>query len=139
MDYIDLFPYIALVWGFVSILCIRFGEDAPKQYNSLTIVLLVLSWVYLLACAPLFREGQYIAPNMQGFVTFVAAILSIEVWFIFISTMLAVGLAKKAHNPDNKAYLPNWHSPIRRLFKPAWQVVAVANVCNAGYYFLLIK
>lgn len=139
MDYIDLFPYIALVWGVISILCIRFGENAPMRYNSLTIVLLTISWGYLMACAPLFREGQYIAQEMQGFVAIVAGLLSIEVWFIFISTMLAVGLAKKAHNPDNKAFLPNWHAPIRRLFKPAWQVVAVANVCNAGYYFLLIK
>ena len=139
MSYIDVFPFIALVWGIASVVCIRFGESAPKEYNALAIVLLVLSWGYLIACAPLFKEGQYIAPYMGVYVSIVAAILSIEVWFIFISTMLAVGLAKKAHNPENKAYLPQWHTPIRRWFKPAWQGVAIANVLNAIYYITVLK
>jgi len=139
MDYINLFPFIALAWGIITIFCIRFGEDAPMRYNKLTILLLSLSWGYLMSCAPLFREGQYIAPEMEGYVVLVAGLLSIEVWFIFMSTMLAVGLAKKAHDPDNKAFLPHWHVPIRKLFKPAWQIVAFANIVNATYYLYQIN
>jgi len=135
MNYIDIFPLIALGWGIIAIFCICFGEGAPREYNRLTTLLLVLSWGYLICCAPLFREGQYIPSQMSGYITMVAALLSIEVWFIFISTLLAVGLAKKAHDPENKAFLPAWHLPIRKLFIPGWQLVSIANIANAGYYF----
>jgi|GEM_PF-2906864 len=139
MNYIDIFPMIAVGWGVLSLFCIRFGEDAPRQYNKLTIVLLALSWGYLMSCAPLFREHQYIAPQMETYIAIVAALLSIEVWFIFISTLLAVGLAKKAHDPENKAFLPDWHLPIRKFFIPGWQLIAVANIVNAAYYFFVDK
>ena len=135
MSYIEAFPYITFIWGVIALFCVRFGETKPKQYNGLAILLLVLSWGYLLACVPLFRDGHFIPEHMQSFVGLVAALLSIEVWFIFIGAMLGVGLAKTAHDPEHKSYLTTWHSPIRQLIKPAWQVIAIANMANALYYF----
>lgn len=137
MSYLELFPYITIAWGVCALLCIRFSEPQPKQYNGLAIVMLVLAWGYLLACAPLFREGEMVPQQMELFVSVVAGLLSIEVWFIFISTMLGVSLAKIAHNPEHKAYLPGWHDPIRSLFRPGWYAVATANVIN-GLYFLFV-
>jgi len=134
MNYLEIFPYIGVLWGTITLLCLRFGESSPKQYNGMAVVLLVCAWFYLFACAPLFKEGQMAPDFMHGYIGLVALLLSVEVWFIFISTMLAIGIAKTAHDPSHHSYLVGWHSSIRTFFKPVWPIVAVANIANATYY-----
>ncbi|MDP2559675.1 hypothetical protein [Psychrobium sp. 1_MG-2023] len=137
MEYLDYFVFIALAWGCFSLISLFFGENKPFCYNKLTVVFITASWAYLVACVPVFRDGLFIADNMQLFYAIVAGVLSVEVWLIIFSTLLSVGLAKTAHDPEHESYIVKWHRPLRQVIKPLWYLTALVNIGNAAYFLTL--
>ncbi|NRA59910.1 MAG: hypothetical protein HRU25_03155 [Psychrobium sp.] len=137
MNYLEVFSYVVLAWGIVGLLCLSLGESRPRHYTKFAPLMLIISWAYLVACVPVFQAKQFIPAQMSFFYGAVAALLSIEVWLIFLSTLIAIGLAKKNHDPDHHSYMAQWHIPMRKVIKPLWSIICVANVINALYFHAL--
>lgn len=148
MSYFELFPYISLLWGTLGLTVSLRGERAyatqPKltpgedigRYKMLAKLWLIIGWGYLTACIPIFREGRQIAEAMQFFYSMIAILLSLEVWIIFLATLVAISLAKKSHDPEFSSVFLQWHWPLKRLLKPMLQLVSVAHIANALYFIL---
>ncbi|MEN8794418.1 MAG: hypothetical protein ABF294_08215 [Flavobacteriales bacterium] len=136
MNYIENFIFINLAWGVITLFLVHFSEIKPFKYTKCSIILLVLGWIYLAACAPIFRDSDFIPDNLSIFYMCFTIILSIEVWVLILLTLLGVGLAKKSHDPEHKSYMLRFHKPLNKITKPLWKILAIANVVNASSYFL---
>ena len=134
MNYLEVFSFIVLAWGVISLIGLSLAETSPYQYTKFAPLTLMLAWVYLAACVPVFQKNQFIVPEMSFFYGVLAVTLSIEVWLIFLSTLIAIGLAKTNHDPKHHSYMVLWHKPMRRVIKPLWAIICVANVTNSLYF-----
>jgi len=123
------------MWGVMSLLLLILSEKKPFIYTKFSTLLLMFGWLYLGACVPIFR-GLYVIPeSLSNFYIGVAIILSIEVWVLMLSTLLGIGLAKRAHDAEHESYMLRFHTPLRAAFKPLWILLAVFNILNSGLYF----
>lgn len=138
MIYFEWFVLISLCWAGITLVLIPISERGEFNYTKFASVLLVLGWLYLGACVPIFKDGFLIPNYLSNFYLRLAIILSVEVWIVMLLTLLAIGLTKKAHDPEHKSYMVLFHKPLRRVIKPLWVFVGVLNVLNAGYYFVTI-
>lgn len=138
MSYFELFVLINLGWGVVTLACVSSANRKGRYVKKIVMPFILLSWVYLIACVPLFKDGLQPPENLSLYYTIVAGILSIEVWLVMIVTLLTISLAKKAHNPEFKSYLLPFYQPIRKVFKPLWPIVAIANIVNSGVSLIYI-
>ena len=136
MNYIENFIFINLAWGVIAFFLVQLGENKPFNYTKYSVVLLALGWFYLAACAPIFRDSDFIPDALSIFYMCFAVILSIEVWVLILLTLLGIGLAKKSHDPEHKSYMLRFHKPLNKITKPLWKILAIANVVNASSYFL---
>lgn len=130
ISYFEAFPYLSLLWGVLGL----FVSIKGRQYQGAIKLWLVLAWGYLVACVPLFRDGQHIAESMQFFYSMIAILLSLEVWLIFIGALVAIALAKKAHDPDHSSFILQWYTPLRRAFQPLLLLFSVAHLINSLYF-----
>ena len=136
MSYFEIFIYINLGWGALTLLGVYFSEKSPFEYRKIvTIPLIIFSWLYLLLCIPLFKKGLYPPETQELFYAVLAAILSVEVWFVMLVTLLAIALAKQDHNPDYQSYLLRFYRPLRNGIKPLWLIISFLNLLNSGCYF----
>jgi hypothetical protein len=137
MSFLDLFPYLALGWGTMGLAVTLKGESAARgQYNLITTLWLIVAWAYLTVCVVVFRDVKHIANAMEFFYSIIAILLSLEVWVIFIGTLVAVALAKKAHDPEFSSLFLQWHLPLKKVLKPMLQVLSAAQIINALYFIL---
>jgi hypothetical protein len=137
MSVLEWFPYLALGWGIMGLAVTLKGESAVKgQYNLITTLWLMVAWAYLAVCVVVFRDVTHIANSMEIFYSIIAFLLSLEVWIIFIGTLIAVALAKKAHDPEFSSLLLPWHLPLIKVFKPLLLVLSTAQIINALYFVL---
>ncbi|MCG7530594.1 hypothetical protein MHM98_04375 [Psychrobium sp. MM17-31] len=132
MSYFEIFILINLGWGAISLTSVLLAEKNGRYVKPIVISFIVLSWLYLLCCVPLFKDGIQPPETLALYYTVVAGILSIEVWLVMIVTLLTISLAKKTHNPEFKSYLLPFYQPIRKVFKPLWLIVALTNIINSG-------
>ncbi|NRA72091.1 MAG: hypothetical protein HRU24_13800 [Gammaproteobacteria bacterium] len=130
MSYFEVFPYLSLSWGMLGLFVSIKGE----QYQGAIKLWLILAWGYLIACVPLFRDGQFIAESMQFFYAMIAIILSLEVWLIFIGALVAIALAKQAHDPEYSGFILKYQPSLRRAFKPMLLLFSVAHLTNSLYF-----
>ena len=136
MKYLEVFIFINIIWGVLTLTMVPLCQVKPFEYRKTAIFLLILSWLYLLACVPLFRGSVTIPDYLSPFYTWLVIILSIEVWIVMLLTLLAIGLAKKSHDPEHSSYMILFHKPLVKLTKPLWLFIGALNVINAGYYFV---
>lgn len=136
MQYLELFIFINLIWGITTLSLLPFCESKPFEYKKIAIILLILSWAYLLACVPLFKGAIIIPEFLSSFYTFLVIILSVEVWVVMLLTLLAIGIAKKSHDPEHSSYMLQFHKPLIKLIKPLWFFIGIFNVVNACFYFV---
>jgi len=140
MNYLEVFPSIALVWGVLGVAVGLKGEvAATDKYTVLTKLWLVIGWAYLAACVPIFQESQHFSAQMTFFYAAFAVILSLEVWIIFLGSLIAIALAKKAHDHEFSSLMLQWHLPIKRVLKPMLQVLSVLQIVNVLYYMLSLS
>lgn len=135
MDYFNSFVVVNLVWGITSLILLILSEQKPFVYTKFSAFLLIIGWLYLGACVPIFRDLHVIPESLSSFYIGVAIILSIEVWVLMLSTLLGIGLAKRAHDEEHESYMLRFHTPLRAAFKPLWIMLAVFNILNSGLYF----
>lgn len=137
MNYLELFVFINFSWGGLTLILLPFCERKRFEYTRSAIALLTISWIYLIACIPVFRDGVSMPEYLSTFYVVMAVILSVEVWIVMLLTLLAIGLAKQSHHPEYKSYMLRFHKPLHRLIKPLWYFIAISNLINSGYYFLI--
>lgn len=138
MIYLEWFIVVNFCWGVATLTLIPLSERKRFNYTKFANILLVLSWFYLGACVPIFKDGFLMPDYLSNFYVRFAIILSIEVWIVMLLTLLAIGLAKKSHDSEHKSYMLLFHKPLRRFIKPLWIFISVLNGLNAGYYFVNI-
>lgn len=138
MSYFELFVLINFAWGGLSLAVLFTGEKNNGYVKPIVVPFIVLSWIYLLCCVPLFKDGLQPPQDLATYYAILAGVLSIEVWLVMIVTLLTISLAKKAHNPEFKSYLLPFYQPIRKVFKPLWPIVAIANIVNSGVSLIYI-
>jgi len=136
MNYLEWFVIINFCWGLMTLVFIPLSESNKFNYTHFAKFLLIVSWCYLIACVPIFKDGLTIPADMSTYFQGVAIILSIEVWIVMLLTLLAIGLAKTAHDPTHKSYMVMFHKPLNKFIKPLWLVIGVLNIVNSGYYFV---
>lgn len=136
MNYIEIFIYINFFWGITSLLLVHYSEAEPFKYTKYSIALLAIGWVYLSACAPIFRDSHFIPEYLSAFYMVFAIILSIEVWVLILLTLLGIGIAKKSHHHEHQSYMLRFHKPLNRIMKPLWKILAITNILNPTFYFL---
>ncbi|WP_435276179.1 hypothetical protein ACMAZF_03965 [Psychrobium sp. nBUS_13] len=139
MSYFELFIYINMGWGVMTVFGVYFSEKSPFEYRkTIAIPFIIVSWLYLLLCVPLFKKGLEPLAIQDTFYTLLAAILSIEIWFVMLVTLLAIALAKQAHNSDYQSYLLRFYRPLRNGIKPLWLIFGLLNMLNSGCYFFTL-
>lgn len=139
MSYFELFIYINMVWGIMTVFGVYFSEKSHFEYRkTVAVSFIILSWLYLILCVPLFKKGLNPLVTQDTFYTLLAAILSIEVWFVMLVTLLAIALAKQAHNSDYQSYLLRFYRPLRNGIKPLWLIAGLLNMLNSGYYLFTL-
>jgi len=138
MIYLEWFVTINFCWGLMTLIFIPMSERNKFSYTNFAKFLLIFSWCYLVSCVPIFKDGLMIPESMSTYFWGVAIILSIEVWIVMLLTMLAIGLAKTAHDSTHKSYMVMFHKPLNKYLKPLWFVIAILNIVNSGYCFVKI-
>ena len=137
MSYFELFPYVALAWGIWGLVVSFKGESShPFKYNLLSKLWPIVGWMYMVACVPVFRDGQYIDQTMTLFFSIIAMLLSLEIWTILLGTLMAVALVKKTHDPQFTSLFLSWHQPLRNVLKPMLLLVSVAHIINTLYFLI---
>lgn len=136
MDYFDSFVVINLTWGFISLIFLVLSERKPFIYTKFSTFLLIFGWLYLGACVPIFRDNHLIPAQLSNFYIGIAIILSIEVWILMLSTLLGIGLAKRAHDDEHQSYMLRFHKPLRLVFKPLWMLLAIINIINSSIFIM---
>jgi len=137
VDYFNSFVVINFMWGILSLILLMLSEQRPFSYTKYSLFLLILGWLYLGACIPIFKDNYFIPESLSGFYTGVAIILSVEVWVLMLLTLLGIGLAKRAHDDEYQSFMLRFHKPLRLIFKPLWILLAISNILNSGIFFVI--